>query len=104
MYAVIRVGSAQFKVSEGDVIETNRVADKEGDSIVLDKVLMFANDNEIRVGQPFLQNVKVTANIRRHSLGEKTIAYKYRRRKDSSTKKGHRQRLTVLNITKISAE
>ncbi len=104
MYAVIRVGSAQFKVSEGDVIETNRVADKEGDHIVLDKVLMFANDNDVRVGQPFLQDVKVTANIRRHFLGEKAIAFKYRRRKDSSTKKGHRQRLTALNITKISAE
>ena len=103
MYAIVQVGSSQFKVAEGDVIEANRLNGEKGEDLVLDKVLMFAKGTDVRIGQPYLQDVQVTAKIVKHSLADKLVAFKYRRRKDSSSKIGHRQKLTELNITAIKA-
>ncbi len=102
MYAVIQVGGSQFKVAEGDIINTDRLKDEAGSHIVLDKVLMFADGADIRIGQPFLKDVKVTAKVEKHRLGDKVIAFKYRRRSNSSTKIGCHRKLTALHITKIS--
>ena len=103
MYAIIQIGSSQMKVSEGDVIDAHRIKEEAGKSITLDKVLLFAKGSDIRIGQPYLKDVKVTAKVIQHHLDDKIIAYKYRRRKNSASKVGHRQKLTALNITKISA-
>ena len=101
MFAVIQLGSYQYKVSEGDVIETNRLEGNKEGKLQVEGVLLFADGSDIRVGQPFLKDVKVEAKIIDHTLDEKRIAFKYRRRKDYSFKKGHRQKLTALSITKI---
>ncbi len=101
MYAIVQVGSSQFKVAEGDVIESHRLKGEEGKDITLDKVLMFAKGTDVRIGQPYLQDVQVTAKIVRHCLDDKLVVFKYRKRKDSSSKIGHRQKLTALNITEI---
>jgi large subunit ribosomal protein L21 len=103
MFAVIQIGSSQFKVTEGDSIETNRLDSEVGKDIALDNVLVYAKDADVRVGQPFLKDVKVKAKVVNHKRGAKVIAFKYRRTKDSACKKGHRQELTTLSITKISA-
>ena len=103
MYAVIQIGSSQIKVSEGDVINAHRIKEKAGKNVTLDKVLLFAKAADIRVGQPYLKDVKVTAKVIQHVLDDKVIAFKYRLRKNSARKSGHRQKLTALNITKISA-
>ncbi len=103
MYAVVQVGSSQYKVSEGDLIESNRMDGEKGKNVTLDKVLLYANGSDIRIGQPFLKDVKVTAKVMDHTRGEKLIAFKFKRRKGYKKKKGHRQKLTVLNITKIAA-
>lgn len=102
MYAVVQVGSAQFKVAEGDTIDATQVAGQEGKSVTLDKVLLFAKGSDVRVGQPFLKDVKVTAKVVKHFSGDKRIAFKYRRRKASASKHGQRPKLTALNITKIA--
>ncbi len=102
MYAVVQVGSSQFKVAEGDVIDVDRINGEEGKKINIDQVLMFVNGADIRIGQPFLEDIKVSAKVVKHLLDAKVVAFKYRRRKDSSSKVGHRQRLTTLNITKIA--
>ena len=104
MYAVVKVGSTQYKVSQGDTINVTEHTAEEGKSFSIDKVLMFADGQDIRIGQPFLKGVKVSAKVVKKLLGEKTIAFKFRRRKDSRTTRGHRQQLTALSITKISAE
>ena len=103
MYAIVAVGHAQYKVSEGDTIETNQFPAEEGKNITLDKVLMFAHDSDIRVGQPYLPGVKVTAKVLDRHLGPKLVAFKFKKRKDSAKKIGHRQKLISLNITKITA-
>ena len=63
---------------------------------------MFAKGSDIRIGQPYLKDVKVTAKVVQHHSDDKVVAYKYRKRKNSASKVGHRQKLTALNITKIS--
>jgi len=103
VYAIIQVGSTQFKVSEGDVINAHRLNEKEGKSITVDKVLLFAKGTDVRIGQPYLKDVKVTAKVVKHDLDDKVVAYKYRKRKNSARKIGHRQKQTALNITKITA-
>ena len=104
MYAIIEVGGLQYKVSEGDVIEANRLPVEEGKDFIVEKVLFFANGDDIRIGQPVLKNVQVKAKVTKHVLDDRKISYKYRRRKESAWKIGHRQKLTGLNITKIIAE
>lgn len=104
MYAVVKVGSSQFKVSEGDTIQAHRMDTlEEGKDISLDQVLLFSKDSDIRIGKPFLKDVKVTAKVVKHSLGVKSISFRFRKRKNSSKIRGHRRQLTTLNITKISA-
>ena len=103
MYAIVEIGSTQFKVSEGEIIRPLRLKGEPGDEINLDKILMFSKGDEIRVGQPYLKDIKVTAKIVEHDRGPRVTAYKYRRRKSSAVKKGARSNLTALNITKISA-
>ncbi|MGE0269007.1 MAG: 50S ribosomal protein L21 [Candidatus Omnitrophota bacterium] len=103
MFAVVQIGSAQFKVSEGDVISADKFSESEGKEVILDKVLVFAKDSDVRIGQPFLKDVKVKAKILRHLSDDKVVAFKYRIRKNSASKIGHRQKLTSLSITQISA-
>ncbi|VAW12182.1 hypothetical protein MNBD_BACTEROID05-1259 [hydrothermal vent metagenome] len=104
MYAVIQIGSSQFKVSEGDVIHSKRMKEEVGSDIVLDQVLLFAKDSDIRVGQPILKDVTVKAKVIDQFSGTKVTSLKYRRTKDSACKTGHREKLTALNIEKISAK
>jgi len=103
VYAIIQIGSSQFKVSEGDMIDADRLKEEPGKNITLDKVLLFAKGTDVRIGQPYLKDVKVTAKVVEHELGEKLVAFKYRKRKNSASKIGHRQKQTILNITKIAA-
>jgi len=104
MYAVVEVGSFQYKVSEGDTIEVNRLDEKPGKSITLDPVLIYAHGKDIRIGQPQLKDIKVKARVVDHTLDEKKIAFKHRRRKGYTRKVGHRQKLTALMIEKIEAK
>lgn len=103
MYAVVQIGGAQYKVAEGDVIRTTRLEGDEGSQITLDQVLLVGNGTDVRVGQPYLKDATVTAKVQKHVSGSKVLAFKFRRRKDSATLRGHRQKLTVLNIGKITA-
>jgi large subunit ribosomal protein L21 len=103
MYAVIELGSTQFKVSEGDVIEADRIDVKEGKNIKLDKVLLFSKGHEVRIGQPYLKDVKVEATVMKQHAARKVVAVKFKKRKHSLTTKASRHKLTTLNITKIDA-
>ncbi|MDD5568401.1 MAG: 50S ribosomal protein L21 [Candidatus Omnitrophica bacterium] len=101
MYAIIEVGAKQYNVAKGDVILIDNQPLKEGKEITLDKVLLVSKDKKVEVGQPYLKNVKVTAEVLSSIKGEKTIAFKYRRRKSSHWTKGHRAKLIELKIKSI---
>jgi len=104
MFAIVQVGTLQYKVAEGDTIDVQRLDAKEGKTITLDQVLLFADGSKVSVGQPYLKNVKVSAKVLREHLAEKAVSFKYRRRKNKSWKKGHRQKLVSLSISKIHCE
>jgi large subunit ribosomal protein L21 len=101
MYAIVEVGAKQYTVQKGDIIEVEKQATEEGKEITLDKVLLTSKDKEVEVGQPYLKGTTVKAKVLKQIKGEKTISFKYRRRKSSHWKKGHRQQLTRLKITEI---
>lgn len=102
MFAILEIGSHQYKIKEGDTIIANRLGAPQDGEVTLDKVLLIADGSNVKIGQPYLKNAKVTAKVVRDLKGPRTIAGKYRRRKDSSTRKGHRQLLTSLSIVKIN--
>lgn len=104
MYAIVQLGSFQYKVAEGETLQVSRLADEKGKKLTLDKVLFYADGKDVRVGQPYLKDVKVTAEVADQVLGEKVLAFKFRRRKESKQTIGHRKKLTVLNIKKIDAK
>jgi large subunit ribosomal protein L21 len=103
MYAVIVSGGKQYRVSEGDVIRVEKIKADQGASVDLDKVLMVADGDDIKVGAPYVDGGKVTATVESHGRGDKVKIVKFRRRKHSRKQMGHRQHFTELKITGIAA-
>ncbi len=103
MYAVIVTGGKQYRVAEGDKLRVEKLEVAEGDSIDFDKVLMVADGDDIKVGTPYVDGGKVTAQVRAHGRGDKVEIIKFRRRKHHMKRQGHRQAYTEVEITGISA-
>lgn len=101
MYAIVEVGAKQYNVKAGDIIEVEKQATSEGKEITLNKVLLVSKDEKIEVGQPYLKGAQVRAMVLKQLKSRKTVSFKYRRRKASHWKKGHRQQLTRLQIKEI---
>ena len=102
MFAIIKAAGTQYKVEEGSVISLNKLVGQPGQNITFDEVLLVADNDNIKVGTPLVKGAKVTAQVVRHGKDKKIVVFKYRRRKNSSRKLGHRQPLTELKITGIS--
>ncbi len=98
MYAVVEVGAKQYTIKKGDIFEVEKQAALEGQEIILDKVLLLSKDKKIEVGQPYIKGAQVSAVVLDQIRGPKKISFKYRRRKASHWKKGHRQNLMRLEI------
>jgi large subunit ribosomal protein L21 len=103
MYAIIKTGGKQYRVSEGQTLRVEKLAGEAGDSISLDDVLLVGGDGATRVGTPRVDGASVQAKIVRHARGKKVIVFKKKRRKGYHKKQGHRQTFTELQITGISA-
>ena len=103
MYAVIQTGGKQYRVAEGDTLRIEKIPAEEGATVELDKVLMVADGDAVRVGQPYLDGGKVTATVKSHGRAKKVTIIKFRRRKHHMKHQGHRQWFTELTITGISA-
>ena len=102
MYAVIEVGSKQYSVTKDDVIEVNKQVVVKGDNLSIDKVLLVSDGKKVQIGQPYVKGATVEAVVLRQMMGEKTTAFKHRRRKNSHWEKGHRAQLTELKIKAIA--
>lgn len=103
MYAVIKTGGKQYRVTEGDTLKVEKLAAEVGDKIELNDVLMVADGDDIKIGAPTVDGGKVTATVKAHGRGDKVMIIKFRRRKHSKKTQGHRQDFTELQITGISA-
>ncbi len=103
MYAVIETGSKQYRVAPGDTIEVELLEAEAGKTVTLNRVLLVANEGKVSVGTPTVDKATVVADVVAHKRGEKTIAFKMRRREGYHKTIGHRQELTVLKIKEINA-
>ncbi|NOZ87467.1 MAG: 50S ribosomal protein L21 [Deltaproteobacteria bacterium] len=101
-YAIVKHGGRQFKVTEGSEVLVNRLNVDAGSTVDLDEVLLFAGDDGVKVGTPFVDGAKVQARVVKHERDDKIIVFKMKRRKGYRRKAGHRQDLTRLLITKVS--
>ena len=102
MYAVIKTGGKQHKVTEGDVLSIEKLEGEKGAEIVFNEVLLISDDKNIKVGKPFIDGAKVVGEIITQKKGPKIHVYHMTRRKGFHKKTGHRQNLTSMKITKIS--
>lgn len=104
MYAVISDRSRQFKVQVGDQIICDDLDWTEDNrQVTFDEVLLVSNEGQVRLGKPTVEGARVTAEVIGQATGEKLVVFKYRRRKDSRSKRGHRQHYTKVRITGIEA-
>ena len=101
MFAVIKTGGKQYRVSRGDEVRVETVEGAVGDPITFDQVLMVGDGESATVGAPMVDGASVTGEIVDHARGKKVIIFKKRRRKNSRRKNGHRQHLTRVRITEI---
>ena len=102
MYAVIKTGGKQHRVSEGDVISIERIHGEKGDAVPFDQVLMVEKEGDVRIGRPIVEGAKVVGEILAQTQGDKTTVFKTKKRKGYRKKTGHRQPLTSLKIREIS--
>lgn len=104
MYAVIRTGGKQYKVTQGDTIRVEKLLGQVGDKIELKDVLLYAEGEKVLIGKPLLSNVKIVGEILRQGRAKKVVIFKMKRRKGYSKKQGHRQSFTTLRIGEISLQ
>jgi len=103
MFAVIRTGGKQYRVAEDDVIKVDKVAGEAGEIVRFGEVLVVGGDTPL-LGAPHVAGAMVTAEVLDQGRGDKVIAFKKRRRKNSRRKRGHRQEFTLVRITEILTE
>ena len=101
MYAVIRTGGKQYRVTEGQTLRVEKLPGGAGDKVTFGEVLLLGGEQP-RVGQPLVQGAAVAAEITAQDRGKKLVVFKFRRRKNYRRKNGHRQPYTELKITGIS--
>ena len=104
MFAIIRTGGKQVKVSVDQKVAVEKLEAKVGDEILLDQVLMVSDGAKTSVGTPLVANSKVKATVEEQTRTKKIIVFKKKRRQNYRRKKGHRQHQTVLRIVEIVAE
>lgn len=104
MQAVIETGSKQYMVKEGDEILVEKLKEKDGAQITIERVLLIVDGERILVGRPTVENARVVAKIVAQEKGPKKIIFKYRRREQYKRKIGHRQEYSRIRIEKIEVK
>lgn len=102
MYAVLKTGGKEYRVSKGDLIRIERIEGNVGDQVTLNDVLMVSKEGETQVGTPHLANVVIQGEIVQETKGKKVLTYKMKKRKNYRRFKGHRQTYTYLKVNDIA--
>lgn len=102
MYAVIKTGGKQYRVTEGETLKVEKLDVAAGESLDISDVLLIANGEELKVGAPLIEGARVTAEVVSHGRGPKIKIIKFKRRKHHRKQMGHRQWFTELKITGIA--
>ena len=100
-FAVINTGGKQYKVSTNDKLRIEKLSDKEGGSVEFKQVLLINNNDNMELGSPLIEGAKVEAKVIKQTKNKTIIIFKKRRRHNSRRKNGHRQKMSIVQITKI---
>jgi large subunit ribosomal protein L21 len=103
MYAVIKSGSKQYRVSPGDIVRVEKLDKAVGDSVRFQEVLAINNDETTVVGSPQVTNAQVLGTVVENGKAKKVIVFKYKRKKQYRVLRGHRQQFTAVKIDEIQA-
>lgn len=103
MYAIIKTGGKQYRVSEGQTLRVEKLEGETGSSLTIDQVLLIGGAGETKIGTPLVEGAAVQVDITRQAKAKKVIIFKKNRRKGYHKKQGHRQRYTELRVTGITA-
>jgi len=103
MFAIIEIGGKQYNIREGAIINVEKLVGKSGDTVAIDRVFLTSDGETSRIGQPYVSNAVVKATIVREFRGKKTTVLKYKPKVRYRKKFGHRQTMTQLKVTSISA-
>jgi len=103
IYAVIRTGGKQYRVSEEDIVKVEKLVGAVGDTVTLADVLFVGGNGEVKIGSPLVPSAKVTGEIVSQAKAKKILVFKKKRRKGYSRQHGHRQQQTTLKIIGIEA-
>ena len=101
LYAVIMTGGKQYKVFPKQTIETEKLEAKEGEKIIFDKVLLFVDDDKVKIGAPYLKGINVKGKIKSQKKGKKIRIARFRAKSRYRRVVGHRQKLTEVEILAI---
>lgn len=101
-YAIVEAGGSQLKVKKGDIIKVGRFGAEPKKSVKISRVLLYSDGKSIEVGNPYIKGAHVSCELMREEKAKKVVAYKYRKRKSSKFKKGHRRKLLVLKVKEIN--
>ena len=104
MYAIIETGGKQYKVAKDSVIEVERLENKPQDELAFSNVLLVGGSDNVQIGSPYIKGAVVTGELLRNLKAKKVTAFKFRRRKSSKSKKGHRQQLSRVRIKEIQID
>jgi len=102
MYAVIKAGGKQYRVSEGDIITVDRLKGETGDPVEFSEVVLLENNGQLRAKRSETKGAKVTGKILGKTQGKKIRVFRYRRRKNTMRTKGSRPKYTTVSIEKIT--
>ena len=103
MYAIVEIAGHQFKIQKDQKLFVNRMENEQGSELEFDQVLLLADDDDIKVGTPLVEGVKVKAKVLEHVKADKIKVFKKKRRKGYQKMNGHRQPMTQIQIEEISA-
>ena len=101
MYAIIKTGGKQYKVSEGDSIVIEKLEVEEGSAVEFDEVLTIVDGEDVAIGRPNVDGAKVKATVEKNGKGPKIHVFKYKSKKNYRRRQGHRQPFTKVKIDKI---
>jgi len=101
MYAVVKSGGKQYRLSPGEIVRVETLDQDVGSSVEFDQVLAVKNDQEVMIGTPLVQNAKVTGTVVQNGRAKKVIVFKYKRKKQYKVTRGHRQQYTDVKIDEI---
>jgi large subunit ribosomal protein L21 len=103
MYAVVRTGGKQYRVSQGDRFRIEKIPGEIGQEVTFNDVLMIGGAGDVRIGRPQVEGASVSARILEQDRAKKVIVFQYKKRQDYAKKQGHRQAFTRVEVTGIQA-